>query len=141
MRVVTVPIARGLPVIPGAALIKKEGNSGWYSVHFEPVNKRWIMLYELSWAPGTFLVYPNDDSLLRALPVGSAFDRRAWRLWRVRAAADEGRVGELLQIDVVPSRDPSDAEPWVIDGVSVTKADPVLRSRCGHVLERVLAGR
>ncbi len=160
MRVVTIPMAApvpdpdgegpgipALPIIPSAELVKKEANSGWYSAHFDPVSKRWIMLYELPWAAGTFLADANDDGLMRALPPGEVFDARKWKLWEIEAADDSGSeegselVGQIVELRTVPTRDASDAEPWTVDGRVVTRARPVMRSRCGHVRSVVLAER
>lgn len=136
MRVVTLPMVDGLPVISSAKLIKREGKSGWYSVHFAPVNKLWIMLYEFS--PGTFLAFPNDDQLMRALPNGDPWDERLWKQWQIEEAADSEIVGRMVELDTVSTRDATVAKPWTVDGTSVTRAIPVMRSRCGHVISHKL---
>ena len=133
MRIVTIPMSGGLPVIPEAALIKKEGNSGWYSAHFAPVNRLWVMLFEFE--SGRFLVDPVDSDLLKHLPNGTAWNRRAWNRWRVEASADEEAVGRVVRMTTVPGQDASNGSPWTGDGVTFTRATPVLPTACGHVVD------
>ncbi len=131
MILVDIPMSRGLPVIAGAALVKREGDSGWHSVHFDPVEELWVMLYE--YETGQFVAHPNDDRLMSQLPDGTEWSRRAWTRWRIEAGADADRVGAVVKIETVPTEDASDINPWTVDGSTVTRATPVMDGMCGHV--------
>ncbi len=96
MRVLTLPEVDGLPVVAGASLIKKEANSGWYSVHFAPVDKLWVMLFRVG--RGKYLAAPNSPEAAAAMPEApsvrwSAYRRRPavrrkWRHWVARGTED-----------------------------------------------------
>ncbi len=139
MIVVDIPMANGLPVIATAALIKKEGDSGWYSAHFAPVDKLWVMLFSNS--PGSFLAIPNTPSLVSRLPNGVAWQAflrspagRKWRHWAVDGTDADGVVTgrRVVATEDVSAADASEAKPWTMGGVTVTRAMPTLPSVCGQ---------
>ena len=141
MQVVTLPVATvdgfTLPVIPGAVLIKQEGDSGYYSAHFTPVSRRWIILYQF--APGRFAAEANDPGLLSELPAGVQWaDFLAspgvvdWRTWRVGGTdargAFAGRVATFS--GKVPRARPG--VRWSLDGMTINDALPTLPSVCAQ---------
>lgn len=146
MIVVNLPMSNGLPVVNSSALVKREGDSGYYSVHFHPVEQLWVMLYRVG--AGRFLAVPNKPRLLNRLPDGvpwrvwirRAPARRAWKHWRVEgtervagAGADTAVSERMVVIDDdTPDDDATDQAPWSVDGVTVTRARPTLPSVCGQ---------
>jgi len=129
-----------LPVVPGAALVKREGSSGYYSAHFDPVEELWVMLYRVG--PGKFLAIPSAPRLLNRLPDGVAWRvwrrraamRRGWRHWRIDGTdADGAFSGRVLRSTAdVPDDDATEGEPWTVDGVTITRARMTLPSVCGQ---------
>ncbi len=144
MIVITLPVADGLPVIRGALITKREGKSGYVSVHCKPVNSRWVMLFERR--PGRYVVTYCHPKLRGCLPDGISWDDfcktaaiRKWRTWHVEGTDGEGQVrNRVVRATVdVPTRDATDAEPWTLEGVRVTRAVPTLPSLCGEPDPRV----
>lgn len=146
MIVATLAIADGKPVVPGAALVVRE-DAGWYTAYFHPVGPGGhVSLLDIG--GGQYVTKASKDKL--ALP-GVAWDSyrrssaiRDHRWWRVTATTtrkdDEGQDVEvqLTRVPVrltsrVPAADASDAQPWVQDGYTITKAEPCLPSVCGAV--------
>lgn len=139
MIVVTLPVRDGLPVVGGSELTKREGSSGWVSVHFAPVNKYWVMLYDIG--GGNFLAIPSDDALLTRLPAGTQWETykttaaiRSWKWWHVYGSDEDGSVrGRVVRTETdVPSREASEEEPWALEGVTATSAVATLPSICGQ---------
>ncbi len=148
MIVVELAEVAGLPVVNGAALVKREGASGWYSVHFAPVNKLWVMLFRVG--RGKYLAVPSSPEAAAEMPEvpsvrWSAYRRRPavrrkWRHWVARGTEDGKpftrrrlRTDKESTISDIPDDESGGrAFPRTVGATEVEWATMTLPSVCGQ---------
>jgi hypothetical protein len=129
------PGVPALPIVQKATIVKREGGSGYYSVHF--TRNRFVVLFQF--APGKFIVTRiNGQGIRNRLPesitwgdfLRSAAGRK-WRHWRVRRQG-EAQDERVQFTQDVPEADATDEAPWSHEGMTITMARPTLPSVCGE---------
>ncbi len=148
MRVLTLDTVDGLPVVEGAALVKKEGASGWVSVHFAPVNKLWVMLFRVG--RGKYLAIPSSPEAAAEMPNVPSIRwkryrerpavRRKWKHWVGRGTDEEGKPFSRRRLSMtkdattrdIPDEGGGRAFPKAIGDAEVEWATMTLPSVCAQ---------
>jgi len=131
-----------LPIVAAASLIKREGSSGYYSVHFGLRHEHWAMLYQNpGLPPGLFVVTEIEGPVAGELPPGQPWDAwvrtpaaRDWQHWRITGDLDgEAVVDTVVRFTTaVPMNDATPSARWNHEvATNVTSSRPTLPSTCG----------
>jgi hypothetical protein len=139
-RILTLPEANGLPVVPGAEFITPGGIMDARGKRIDapdPTRSRWThemlgLLVKI--APGVYHVWSDRFDLVdpgnagKTLAEYLATDRSKLKVWEVTGKALDPMSGKqvtvtrTVELQTVPAQDPTVAKPWVVQGITVTEA-------------------
>ena len=149
-RIITLPVVNGLPVIPGVQRIvpgsilslfgeiiraPKGAANGW--------TRRLIgFAVPIVKAPGTYRVWAEPADLAR-MPAGKTqteylvTDRAKITYWEVTGTMLDPMTGKtitvtrVIELATVPATGATPAKPWIVQGITVTSAQPGLKTVVG----------
>lgn len=165
MRVTTFRVdAEGRPVIPGASIVTREGDTRHFTAYFlegrRPVGSISACaladpaVYGAAGAGRFAHVGTGRVPVIGGVVWSDFAQSRAGRdveHWRctgtIQYLDDQGATkqrtldGEVVRLQRrAPDMDPDDANPWAFDGLNVTRAEPALPSACGAIRDEHFGG-
>lgn len=86
--------------------------------------------------PGTndYVMFADDESILAGGKSVKEYGRSSLRYCKCEGTDKEGNPVKFFAVlDTVPAKDASPAEPWTVNGMTVTKAVPSVPSNVGDL--------